>query len=84
MPAAGSLFTTAERKALIEFLVIEKTDRMFGDGQERDYVLDGFPSWPGLSGMTDVELLVELGHHEEGDSAVRMAEAWRVEMRGDA
>lgn len=75
-----SLLTKEERQALIEQLKIQLRDWMFGDGQEEEYVMSGFPEFKGLSNMTDMELLLELGHHEEGDSDKQMVESWQREM----
>lgn len=69
-----------ERQALIEHLKVQLRDWMFGDNQEEEYVMSGFPLFKGLSNMTDMELLLELGHHDEGDSDEQIVEWWRREM----
>lgn len=53
------ILTGAAREDLLRYLVTQLTSSMFGDGLERDYILDGFPAWGGLRTMTDRELLIE-------------------------
>lgn len=51
--------TPEQREVLVAYLADACMDNMFGDGLERDYVMDGFPEWKGLANMTDQELLDE-------------------------
>ena len=72
-----------ERDKLRDHLRMQLMDWMFGDNQEKEYVMCGFPEFKGLMNMTDAELLEELGHHEEGASHQEMADAWRKELSED-
>lgn len=49
------------REKLIIRLVDWRKTIMFGDGQEEEYVLNGFPDIKGLNQMTDQELVDEFG-----------------------
>jgi hypothetical protein len=75
------LLTEEERGRLIELLCDQRITMMFGDGLETDYVMDGFPTDPGLRHMSDLELLIELGHYETGATPEQMAEVWREELK---
>lgn len=77
------MLSKKERASLIEVLKVQRLDCMFGDGQEDDYVMNGFPTDKGLFFMTDMELLMELGHHNEGDSDEQIVEQWQREMTGE-
>lgn len=80
-----TILSEAERDALIEHVKSDWLDHSFGDNQEEEYVMFGFPIHKGLINMTDEELLVELGHYEEGDSTDVMVAKWRNENKeGDS
>lgn len=53
------ILTDKIREDLVLYLADAMKDTMFGDGLERDYILDGFPVWGGLRNMADRELLIE-------------------------
>jgi hypothetical protein len=80
-----SLLTEDERARLVEELRIWLTASMFGDGQEDDYVMEGFPPFKGLENMTDDELLLEYGHYnlERDDTPEKRADALRREWADD-
>jgi hypothetical protein len=79
------LLSDEERETLIEHLKVQLMDWEFGDGQEEEYIMCGFPVFKGLVNMTDLELLEELGHHQDGDSPEEMAAKWRDENKeGDS
>ena len=52
------------RQAIIEYLVELKISYEFGDGMEKEYVLNGFPCELGLLQMTDAELVSEFEDYE--------------------
>lgn len=80
-----SLLTEEKRKILIEECMNDCLDNMFGDGQEKNYVLDGFPHFKWLLNMTDDELLCEYGHYnsELRTSPELRAQAFRDELKED-
>jgi hypothetical protein len=51
--------TEATKKEMKDLVKDALMDGMFGDGQEEDYIMGGFPSHKGLDNMTDKELLDE-------------------------
>lgn len=77
------MLTAEERAALIEQVKGDMLEHSFGDGLEEEYIMSGFPRHKGLLNMTDMELLLELGHYDEGDSNEQIVERWRREMRGE-
>ena len=74
------LLSDSEREVLIEECKLNCLDHMFGDGQEEQYVVDGFPTFIGLNNMTDEQLLIEHGHYNIGDTPTQMAERWQAEL----
>lgn len=77
-----SLLTPEERARAIENAKIQCLDHMFGDGQEEEYVMNGFPEFKGLTNMTDEELLIELGHYNPDvhDTLEKVVQAFREEL----
>ncbi len=53
------------RGKLIDILTESMLASCFGDGLERDYVLDGFPEHKGYRNYTDKELVEEAIEREE-------------------
>lgn len=82
-PDHGNFLTDHEREAVIESCKAQLEDWMFGDGMEEQYIMEGFPVFKGLQNMTDMELLIELGHFEPGASDEEIIMAFRKEMAGE-
>ena len=81
----SQLLSKMERAELVEQLADDRMSHMFGDGLERDYIMDGFPVDKGLNHMSDAELLEELGHYDpdvETTDELRAAR-WRRELAGE-
>jgi hypothetical protein len=81
-PAQPEYLTEEERNFLREKLLQSTLDMSFGDGQERDMVVEGC-TFPGLVNMSDAELLEEftMMHGEldgdDRDSVEELAAAFR-------
>ena len=55
-PFKAEFISDAAREQLISELVYHVEQTMFGDGLEREYILDGFPQFVGLNHRSDEEL----------------------------
>lgn len=53
--------STKQRTELKKYLYDNCLSTMFGDGMEREYIMDGFPVFKGLNNMSDAELIEEAG-----------------------
>jgi hypothetical protein len=75
----------ATRNAIKEVVAQQMMDSAFGDGLERDYIMDGW-SWPGLNNMSDEELIQELemggGCEDEEGEDYELLQTARKEMKG--
>jgi hypothetical protein len=80
--SSAPLLTEQERSELKALLGQQCLDNMFGDGLERDYIIEGFPAWKGLANMSDLELLEELGHYDPDvhTTPELIAQAWKDEL----
>lgn len=75
--------TDKQRVELKRYLFDCCMSTMFGDGQEDDYIRDGFPAFKGTNNMTDDELLEEAGFQSDPEEIARCLKALETPIEGD-
>ena len=72
--------TTETRAEIAQIVADGMLDTSFGDGQEADYVWDGFPTWAGINNVSDKELVETYEQVTDDDDELLITA--RRELRG--